>query len=68
MTSAVSSGVRIRLGIFGCEVVRKTRRAVAVMPRVLAISRKAGQMSIRLGFRCLASTKWHALHASRAKA
>jgi|SRR6516162_3854331 len=39
MTSAVPSGVRIRFGIFGCEVVRKTRRAVAVMPLVLAISR-----------------------------
>ena len=24
--------MRIRFGIFGCEVVRKTRRAVAVMP------------------------------------
>jgi hypothetical protein len=40
MTSAVSSGVRMRFGIFGCEVVRKTRNAVAVMPRVSAISEK----------------------------
>jgi hypothetical protein len=42
VTSAVSSGVRIRFGIFGCELVRKTRRAVAVIPGVFAISRKAG--------------------------
>src|SRR5262249_25855747 len=49
---AISSGVRIRLGILGCDVVRNTRRAVAVMPRVLAISRKAGPITISLGFCC----------------
>ena len=34
MTSALSSGVRIRFGIFGCVVVRNTRSAVALMPGV----------------------------------
>jgi hypothetical protein len=57
----------IKFGIFGCEVVRNTRKAVAVMPRVLAISRNAGPITIRLGFCCLASTIWQARHASRAK-
>jgi hypothetical protein len=32
VTSAFSSGVRIRFGIFGCELLRKTRMAVAVSP------------------------------------
>jgi hypothetical protein len=67
VTSAISSGVKIRFGIFGCEVVRKTRIAVAVMPRVLAMSRKAGPITMRLAFFCLASTTWQALHAPRAK-
>jgi len=31
------SGVRIRFGIFGCGVCRKARRAVAVIPDVLAM-------------------------------
>jgi hypothetical protein len=68
MTFAISSGVRIRFGIFGCDVVRKTRRAVAVMPRVLATSRNAGPITTSLAFCCLVSTTWQALHASRAKA
>ena len=50
MTSAISSSVRIRFGIFGCDVVRITRRAVAVMPRVLAISRKAGPITMSSWF------------------
>jgi hypothetical protein len=52
MTSAVSSGVRIRFGIFGYEVVRNTRRAVAVIPRVLAIFRKAGPITMRPTWKC----------------
>ena len=43
LTSVISSGVRIRFGIFGCELVRNTRRAVAVIPGVFATSRKAVQ-------------------------
>jgi len=39
VTFAISAGVRMRFGILGCEVVRKTRMAVAVIPGVLAMSR-----------------------------
>src|SRR5215813_1909949 len=67
MTSALSSRVRIKFGIFGCEVARKTVRAVAVMPLELATSRKFGPMTMRLGALCLASTTWQALQALRAK-
>ena len=48
-TSVVSSGVRIKFGIFGCELLRKTRIAVAVIPGAFAISRKAGPIWIILG-------------------
>jgi hypothetical protein len=37
ITSADCSGFRIRFGIFGCGVCRKARRAVVVIPGVLAI-------------------------------
>jgi hypothetical protein len=56
LTSVISSGVRIRFGIFGCELVRKTRITVAVIPRVLAMSRNAGPMAIILGAFSSAST------------
>lgn len=36
VTFAISAGVRIRFGILGCELVRKTLRAVAVIPGVFA--------------------------------
>ena len=49
LTIAISAGVRVRFGIFGCELVKKTRLAVAVIPGVLAMSRNAGLMSILLG-------------------
>ncbi len=49
MTSALSSGVRIRFGIFGCDVIRNTRSEVAVVLGVLATSRKAGPITIRRG-------------------
>jgi len=55
MASAVSSGMRIRFGILWCEVVRKTREC---SPRVLAISRNTGAITIRLGERSSASTTW----------
>jgi hypothetical protein len=67
VTSAISFGVRIRLGIFGCEVVRKAVRAVVVIPGVFAISRNAGSISNLLGKRG-GSTTWQALQASLAKA
>jgi len=67
VTSAISFGVRIRLGIFGCEVVRKAVRAVVVIPGVFAISRNAGPISNLLGKR-VGSTTWQALQASLAKA
>src|SRR6516164_6156291 len=54
-------------GTFGCDVVRNTRRAVTVMPGVLAMLRKAGPIKMRLGGRSSASTTWQALQASRAK-
>src|SRR5215469_6830757 len=55
-------------GTFGCDVVRNTRRAVAVMPPVSAILRKSVPMTMRLGGRCCsASTTWQALQAERAK-
>jgi hypothetical protein len=37
----VPSGVRARFGIFGCELVRKTRRAAAVIPGTFAMSQNA---------------------------
>jgi hypothetical protein len=36
VTFAISAGVRIKFGILGCELVRKTLRAVAVIPGVFA--------------------------------
>jgi hypothetical protein len=40
--------VRIRFSIFGCGVVRKALRTVAVMPDVLAIAWKFGTTTISL--------------------
>jgi len=68
LTSAISSGVRIRFGILGCELVRKTRMAVAVIPGVFAMLRNAGPMTIILDEPSSASTIWQTLQASRAKA
>ena len=45
----VSSGVRARVGIFGRELVRKTRRAAAVIPGTFAMSQNAGPISNSLG-------------------
>jgi len=68
LTSAISAGVRMRFGIFGCELVRKTRMAVAVIPGVFAMSRNAGPILILRGARASGSTIWQALQVSRAKA
>jgi len=68
LTSAISSDVSIRFGIFGCELVRKARSAVAVIPGVFAISRNAGPISTVLGEASSGSTTWQALQTSRAKA
>src|SRR6516164_6651934 len=68
LTIAISAGVRVRFGIFGCELVKKTRLAVAVIPGVLAMSRNAGLMSILLGALGCRSTIWQPLQASRANA
>ena len=65
--SAICSGVTMGFGIFGCDVVRNTRRAVAVISGVLAMLRKAGPIKMRLGGRCSGSTTWQALQAARAK-
>ena len=65
VTFAISAGVRMRFGILGCEVVRKTRMAVAVIPGVFAMSRNAGPISNILGGRNSESTIWQALQASR---
>jgi hypothetical protein len=64
----VSSGVRARFGIFGCELVRKTRRAAAVIPGTFAMSQNAGPISNSLGELSSASTMGQALRASGAKA
>src|SRR6516225_5114599 len=66
ITSADCSGVRIRFGIFGCGVCRKARRAVAVIPDVLAMVGKSGAIAIVLCERCSAVTAWQGEHASRA--
>ena len=55
-------------GILGCEVVRKTRIAVAVIPGVFAMLRNVGPMTMILDEPSSASTIWQALQASRAKA
>jgi hypothetical protein len=59
--------VRIRFGIFGCDVVRNAVRAVVVIPGVFAISPNAGPISNLLGKRD-GSTAWQTLQASLAKA
>src|SRR6516225_7158757 len=66
ITSADCSGDRIRFGIFGCGVCRKARRAVAVIPEVLAMVWKSGAIAIVLCERCSAVTAWQGEHASRA--
>src|SRR6516162_2496231 len=43
-------------GIFGCDVIRDRRRAVAVMLRVLAMLRKARPITMRLGGRCCSAS------------
>src|SRR6266404_8836942 len=68
MTSADSCGVRIRFGIFGCGVVRKAQRDVAVMPDVAAIAWKSGSMTNLLGETWSIVTAWHGLQTSRANA
>src|SRR6516164_9240637 len=68
VTLAISAGVRMRFGIFGCELVKKTRMAVAVIPGVFAMSRNAGPILILRGARASGSTVWQALQVSRAKA
>ena len=68
VTFAISAGERVRFGIFGCELVKKTRMAVAVIPGVFAMSRNAGPILILRGARASGSTIWHALQGSRAKA
>ena len=67
MTSFISSGLRIRFGILRCEVVRKTYRAIAVMPGVFAISRKAGAPATSGCDGLSPSTTWHATQTRRAR-
>src|SRR5271167_4429917 len=66
ITSADCSDVRIRFGIFGCGVSKKARRAVAVIPDVLAMVWKSGAIAIVLCERCSAVTAWQGEHTSRA--
>src|SRR5580704_14391464 len=67
MTSAASCELRTRFGMLGCGVVRKTWSVVAVIPEVLAISRKSGPMTNLLGESCFVVTRWQGVQTSRAK-
>src|SRR5215468_8056871 len=57
LTFVISSGVRIRFGIFGCELVRKTRMAVAVHPSGIGdvAERRAKTWDTRLCKKCATS-------------
>jgi hypothetical protein len=56
-----------QVGIFGCEVVRKTCRAVAVIPLVFAIFWKSGPITMIRGDGFVGSTTWQELKALRAR-
>ena len=59
VTLAISAGVRMRFGIFGCELVKKTRMAVAVIPGVFAMSRNEGAQTLMVDGPYYNPGQWH---------